>query len=85
MSEAFLEVESVDTRQRRRSHFDTLEAAEREARIRRKSDAENEFLTRVERSKYSGYVVRSVPIEYLVVPELKSALLGERARGYGEK
>lgn len=85
MTEALLEAENVDTRERRRSHFNTLEEAEREARTRRKSDAESEFLTRVERSKYSGYVVRSVPIEYLVVPELKAALLGDRARGYGEK
>ena len=84
MSEALLEAKSVETRQRRSSDFSAHGHAEREARTRRKSSAENDILARVERSKRSGHVVRSVSIEHLLVAELKSALLGDRARDCAE-
>lgn len=50
----------------RKSLFDSLEAAEVEARQRRKGAAEAGFVVRVERSPYRGvYMVRSVPTSFL--------------------
>ena len=49
------------------SHFDTLEDARREAlRRRRKNASEPHIVTKVESSPYGGFIVRSIPVEFMV-------------------
>ena len=51
--------------------FETYLEANQEAARRRSRDAANGMLSRVEKSPYGGYVVRSWPIEILVDPDMR--------------
>ena len=49
------------------SYFDTLEDARREAHDRRRRSVEEDGLIfRVEPSPYGGFVVRSLPVEFMI-------------------
>lgn len=83
MSEALLDAPPVQEKQ---IFFESLEAAEEAARLRRRDAVESgsRLVVRVERSPYAaGYVVRTVPVSFLVRPQLR-ALLGPLARNYGQ-
>ena len=53
-----------------------LEASQEAARRRRGGGVSDGVVTRVVRSPYGGYVIRSWPLELLAEPELRRAFLG---------
>ncbi len=68
----------------RQIFFESLEAAEEAARLRKRDAAASGWVIRVERSPYgAGYVVRSVPLGFLSRPRLRP-LLRPLARNYGQ-
>lgn len=63
--------------------FESLEAAEEAARLRRNAARESSMVIRVEKSPYGeGFVVRTVPLGFISSPRLRS-LLRPLARNYG--
>ena len=54
--------------------FDTYLQASKEAGRRRVQNAANGMISRVEKSPYGGYVVRTRPIEMLVDPDMRQAI-----------
>lgn len=47
------------------SYFGTLEEARREARERRRRSVDDGLMVRVEPSPYGGFVVRSLPMDFV--------------------
>ena len=54
--------------------FDTYLQASKEAARRRAQNAADGMISRVEKSPYGGYVVRTWPIEMLVDPDMRQAI-----------
>ena len=61
--------------------FETYLEAHREVARRKDQDATMGIISRVERSPYGGYVVRSWPLELLADPDLQS-VTGTEVTGY---
>lgn len=58
----------------RESIFDTYAAARNEATRRNSENAEHGLISKVVKSPYGGFVIRSWPVEMLAEPELRSIL-----------
>ena len=63
--------------------FETYLDAHREVARRKDQDAATGIISRVEKSPYGGYVVRSWPMEILADPDLQSAT-GNEVTGYDD-
>ena len=64
--------------------FDTYLQASKAAARRRTQNATNGLISRVEKSPYGGYVVRTRPIEMLVDPELRGIIRSFGKAAYEE-
>ena len=64
--------------------FETYLEAHREVARRKNQDAAIGIISRVEKSPYGGYVIRSWPMELLADPDLQSAT-GYEVTGYQDR
>lgn len=61
-----------------RTNFATYLEAREEAIRRRLKDAGNGFFSRIEKSPYGEYVVRTLPIEILADPDMQRSLASNK-------
>lgn len=63
---------------RREAVFDTYADARQEVARRSSEDAANGMVSKVVRSPYGGFAVRSWPVELLAEPELRNAVIDRK-------
>ena len=59
--------------------FETYLEAHREATRRSSMDAENGIVSRVVKSPYGGFVIRSWPVELFLEPEMRGIVSGGKS------
>ena len=77
-----MDVRKADAVFRREAVFDTYIDAHREASRRGSEDAANGMVSKVVRSPYGGFVVRSWPVELFMEPELREVFLRDKRSAY---